>query len=178
MATNQSITDGIPTARNVDHFGYNVPNLDEAIEFFVEVLGAEEAFRWGPMADPDGDSMAAMLGVHPRTSVGGALLRLGPASNVELLEYDAPDEASEPPKTADPGASQLAFRVGDVEAATEYLREQQGVTVLDEPGEVPDDRSRRISLSSLASVPCKQHSCPIRSLLSRQSSDGCCLGRS
>ena len=114
----------------------------------------------------------------PRTSVGGALLRLGPASNVELLEYDAPDEASEPPKTADPGASQLAFRVGDVEAATEYLREQQGVTVLDEPGEVPDDRSRRISLSSLASVPCKQHSCPIRSLLSRQSSDGCCLGRS
>jgi catechol 2,3-dioxygenase-like lactoylglutathione lyase family enzyme len=51
MATNQSITDGIPTARNVDHFGYNVPNLDEAIDFFVEVLGAEEAFRWGPMAD-------------------------------------------------------------------------------------------------------------------------------
>ena len=41
MATNQSITDGIPTARNVDHFGYNIPNLDEAIDFFVEALGAE-----------------------------------------------------------------------------------------------------------------------------------------
>ena len=64
MATNQSITDGIPTARNVDHFGYNVPNLDEAIDFFVEALGAKEAFHWGPMADPDGDTMAAMLGVH------------------------------------------------------------------------------------------------------------------
>jgi len=153
MATNQSITDSIPTARNVDHFGYNVPNLDEAIEFFVEVLGAEEAFRWGPMADPDGDSMAAMLGVHPRTSVGGALLRLGPASNVELLEYDAPDEASEPPKTADPGASQLAFRVEDVEAATEYLREQQGVTVLDEPGEVPDDEPHAGMKSVFATTP-------------------------
>ena len=105
------------------------------------------------MADPDGDSMAVMLGVHPRTSVDGALLRLGPASSIELLEYDAPDEASKPPKTADPGASQLAFRVADVEAAAEYLREQPSVTVLGEPSEVPDGEPHASMKSVFATMP-------------------------
>ena len=70
-----------------------------------------------------------------------------------MLEYDAPDVASEPPKTADPGASQLAFHVADVEAATEYLREQPGVIVLGKPGEVPDDEPHAGMKSVFAITP-------------------------
>ena len=32
---------GIPTAINIDHYGYVVPNLDQAVAFFIDVLGFE-----------------------------------------------------------------------------------------------------------------------------------------
>ncbi|HZT10373.1 MAG TPA: VOC family protein, partial [Actinomycetota bacterium] len=32
----------LPGLRHVDHAAYTVPDLDEAVRFFVEVLGAEE----------------------------------------------------------------------------------------------------------------------------------------
>ncbi|MBV8886414.1 MAG: VOC family protein [Chroococcidiopsidaceae cyanobacterium CP_BM_RX_35] len=34
-------TAGIPTARNVDHVGLTVPDLNQALTFFVDVLGAD-----------------------------------------------------------------------------------------------------------------------------------------
>ncbi len=33
---------GIPGATNMDHVGLTVPNLDETVRFFVEVLGADD----------------------------------------------------------------------------------------------------------------------------------------
>jgi len=35
---------GVPTARSVDHVAFTVPDLDEAIRFFVEVIGGEHVF--------------------------------------------------------------------------------------------------------------------------------------
>lgn len=32
----------LPGLRGADHIGMTVPNLDEAVEFFVDVIGAEE----------------------------------------------------------------------------------------------------------------------------------------
>jgi len=69
--------------RSADHMGFVVPDLDEAVSFFVEVLGAEEVFRIAPISDPNGDSMTRKVGVHPRATVRGAMLRFGPATNVE-----------------------------------------------------------------------------------------------
>ena len=32
---------GIPTAISIDHYGYVVPDLDQAVAFFTDVLGFE-----------------------------------------------------------------------------------------------------------------------------------------
>ncbi len=92
----------IPSIRGVHHVAYAVPDLDEAVTFFTEVLGAEVATRFGPF---------------------------GPTLNVELHEYRAPDQRDAPPRQSDPGARHLGVWVDDLDAAAEYLRGQPGVVV-------------------------------------------------
>lgn len=138
---------GIPTARNVDHVAYTVPDLDEAVAFFVDVLGGELLYLLGPVESAGGDWMRRQLNVHPRASARIAMLRLGPVTNVELFEYAAPDQSTVMPRNSDHGASHLAFWVEDVEAAVDYLRRQPGVRLLGEPqreGEGPIEGDRWI----------------------------------
>lgn len=127
------VSRGIPTARNVDHIGYNVPNLDEAITFFVNVLGAELLYRAGPFGRPDSDFMASQYNVHARATVNIAVLRVGPVTNIELLEWQAPDQNLATPKNSDVGASHLAFFVEDMDAAIAYLRTLTGVSMPAQP---------------------------------------------
>jgi catechol 2,3-dioxygenase-like lactoylglutathione lyase family enzyme len=119
----------IPTIRGVHHFAYVVPDLDQAVEFFTGILGAELATRFGPLEDSQGDSFAEKLGIHPRTSLRSALLRFGPTLNVELHQYASPDQRDSPPRQSDPGASHLGLYVDDLQAAADYLRAQPGVIV-------------------------------------------------
>jgi catechol 2,3-dioxygenase-like lactoylglutathione lyase family enzyme len=124
---------GIPTARNVDHIAFTVPDLDEAIGFFVKVLGGELLYQFGPVQDPQGNFMARQLNVDAKARCSIAMVRLGPVSNIELFEYDAPDQRRELPRNSDWGGHHLAIYVDDLEAALEYLRAQPGVTILGEP---------------------------------------------
>lgn len=141
---------GIPTARNVDHVSLVVPDLEQAVAFFRTVLGCDVLYRAGPFFDVDGDWMAHHYGVHPRSVLTVAMLRCGPVTNVELQRWDAPSEASAAPDDGDRSglngaararqdagdptcAQHLAFFVEDLGAATDYLRAQPGVTVLNAP---------------------------------------------
>jgi len=45
---------GIPTAHNVDHYAFTVPDLNTAIVFFVDLLGAELCYRLNGVNDPGG----------------------------------------------------------------------------------------------------------------------------
>ena len=128
---------GIPTARNVDHVGVTVPDLEAAIRFFVDVLGCDLLYRSGPFADPEGDGMERGLAVDRRAVLDLALLRCGPNLNVELLRFATPEPAAPPPRNSDPGAAHLAFAVDDLEAAMAYLAGQPGVTLLAGPNTVP-----------------------------------------
>jgi catechol 2,3-dioxygenase-like lactoylglutathione lyase family enzyme len=125
----------IPTAHNVDHYAFTVPQLDRAIEFFVEVLGAEVAYRLGPIAAPETDPswMSRQLDVHPDARTTIAMLRVGPVSNVELFEYDTPSQRRGAPRNCDPGGHHLGFAVTDLDAAVRYLRTRPGVCVLSTP---------------------------------------------
>lgn len=123
----------IPTARCVDHVGYTVPDLDQAIAFFEEVIGAEVVFHAGPFSDPDGSWMTTNLDVHPRTSHRFVMLRVGADTNVELFQYNAVDQNPTPPKNSDVGGRHIAITVDDIDAAVDYLRTVDGVTVLGEP---------------------------------------------
>lgn len=129
---------GIPTATNVDHIAYTVPDLDQAVEFFVDVLGADLLYRLDSVKDDDSDWMNRQLAVHPRACAQIAMLRLGPVTNVELFQYDAPDQNQKMPRNSDHGGHHLAFYVEDIEAAVEYLRAQPGVTVLGDVQTIED----------------------------------------
>jgi catechol 2,3-dioxygenase-like lactoylglutathione lyase family enzyme len=133
---------GIPTARNVEHVAFSVPDLDEAVSFFVEVLGAELLYRVGPFSDPDGDWMSVQLDVHPRASCDVAHLRLGPTQNLELFAWRAPDQVTTAPKASDIGAAHLAFFVDDMDAAAAYLAKQPGVRLQGEIQTIDDGPSQ------------------------------------
>jgi catechol 2,3-dioxygenase-like lactoylglutathione lyase family enzyme len=136
------MTPHIPSARNVHHVGFAVPDLDEAIRFYTDVLGCEMLFRTGPFQASEGFSMADSLGVEAEASLNVAMLRCGPVTNVELLEWRLP--GAEPPDVSgrinEIGAGHLAFHVTDMEAAVAYLREQPGVRVLGAPMTVDEDQ--------------------------------------
>ena len=51
----------------VDHVGITVPDLAEAHDFLVGVLGCEYMYRLGPYRDDDGPWMREHLGVDERT---------------------------------------------------------------------------------------------------------------
>ena len=128
------MTDSHPlTAQNMHHVGITVPDLDEAVAFFVEALDCELLYRKGPFGDPDGDSMKRRLDVHPDATASLAMLRCGPTMNLELFEWDAPDQDETPPKNSDVGGTHLGLQVQDIETAVERLADRDDVTVLDEP---------------------------------------------
>ncbi|MER5866019.1 VOC family protein [Kitasatospora sp. NPDC002040] len=128
----------IPGALAVHHVAYTVPDLDQAVAFFTDVIGAELLYRVGPVHDPDGDWMTRQLGVHHRAAAYVAMLRLGPVTNLELFQYSAPDQRRELPRNSDWGGHHLAIAVTDVDAAAAYLRAQPGVEVLGRPETVAD----------------------------------------
>jgi catechol 2,3-dioxygenase-like lactoylglutathione lyase family enzyme len=129
---------GIPSLRGQDHTGITVPNLQQAIEFFVDVVGCELATTFGPFRDDSGSFMADTLNVHPRAVIEQiALLRCGMGSNLELFQYSAPDQRQDAPKNSDIGGHHIAFYVDDIQAAVAYLK-SKGVTVLAGPLAVTD----------------------------------------
>ncbi|MFJ9721199.1 VOC family protein [Streptomyces sp. NPDC101209] len=113
---------GLPTARTVDHYAFTVPDLNQAVAFFTDVLGGELCYREGPVEDPAGDWMTRKLGVHPRARAHVAVVRLGPYSNLELFEYTAPGQVTTMPGPNDVGGHYLSMRVADLDAAEERLR--------------------------------------------------------
>lgn len=123
---------GLPGLRGTDHIGFTVPDLDEAVDFFVNVLGCEGFYELGPY-ESDDDWMHEHLNVHPRTVMKKLrFLRCGHGSNFEIFEYESPDQNPEQPKNSDIGGHHLAFYVDDFDTALEYLRDN-GVRILGEP---------------------------------------------
>jgi methylmalonyl-CoA/ethylmalonyl-CoA epimerase len=105
-----------PYVTAIDHVGIAVPDLDEAIAFYRDVLGFElthvetnedQGVREAMMRVPGDDGAAVQLlaPLGPDTTIGKFLDRKGP------------------------GVQQLAVRVTDIEAAADALR-AKGLRVL------------------------------------------------
>jgi len=123
----------LPGMRGSDHLGITVPDLDEADDFLVRVLGAERFYELGPFAFDEGDWMAEHLNVHPRTVMRRLrFYRLGNGTNLEVFEYEPADGQRPVPRNSDLGGHHLAIYVDDLDAAVDYLR-AEGVRVLGEP---------------------------------------------
>ena len=128
---------GIPTARSIHHVGFTVPDLDQAVDFFTRVLGANLVYRAGaPRFAPRGASSGLPQGA-PRLA-GVALLRWGALASVELHQFEH-EVAWRPPRVSEPGGSHLAFEVADLGEALGFLRDHPDVTLLGEPRTMAED---------------------------------------
>jgi catechol 2,3-dioxygenase-like lactoylglutathione lyase family enzyme len=107
--------------RRVDHIGFTVPDLDQAHEFLVDVLGFEYLYSLGPFRHDD-DWMAAHLAVHPRAEMNNRFYRCGGETLLEVFEYAAPDQRHIQPRNSDIGGHHVALYVDDLDAAVEHLR--------------------------------------------------------
>jgi catechol 2,3-dioxygenase-like lactoylglutathione lyase family enzyme len=114
--------DGIPTMRGHDHTGLTVPDMKQATDFFVNVIGCTKEMSFGPFEDPKGNFMHDLLNVNPRAVIQQiTMLRCGYGSNIELFQYSSPDQKNLQPKNSDIGGFHIAFYVDDIKAAKEYL---------------------------------------------------------
>ncbi|MFC0541296.1 VOC family protein [Kutzneria chonburiensis] len=122
----------IPGLTGVDHIGITVPDLEQAHEFFVDVLGCEYMYRLGPYRHDD-SWMSEHLGVDDRAVMRELrFYRLGGRAIFEVFRYEATDQATRPPRNSDIGGHHIALYVEDIDAAVADLR-RRGLTVLGEP---------------------------------------------
>jgi catechol 2,3-dioxygenase-like lactoylglutathione lyase family enzyme len=122
----------IPGVTRADHFGVTVPNLAEAHEFFVDVLGCEYMYELGPFAHDD-HWMSEHLNVADDTVMRRLhFFRLGGQAIFEVFEYEATDQQRTPPRNSDVGGHHVALYVTDLDAAVAHLH-RLGLTVLGDP---------------------------------------------
>lgn len=67
------------------------------------------------------------------------MLRSGQHLNLELFEYEVPNQLTSPPRNSDVGGHHLAFYVDDIEASYEYLKSVPGVAVQTGPNGMDAD---------------------------------------
>nr|WP_179549322.1 VOC family protein [Herbiconiux flava] len=127
----------MPGLQYVDHAAYTVPDLDEAVRFFVDVLGAEELYR--SRRGPDEHFMPANFDVPADAVLELSMLRMPPNLNIELFEWATGDRRTEHPRHSDRGGHHLCFVVEDVDAAAAHLAGVPGVRMLGERKEVAGD---------------------------------------
>jgi catechol 2,3-dioxygenase-like lactoylglutathione lyase family enzyme len=117
-----ALADSIPGMRGHDHTGITVPDMQQALDFFTNVVGCEKAMSFGPFADDKGTFMQDVLGVDPKAVIEEiTMVRCGSGSNIELFKYTAPDQKDATPRNSDIGGFHIALYVDDVAAAKTYL---------------------------------------------------------
>jgi catechol 2,3-dioxygenase-like lactoylglutathione lyase family enzyme len=135
---------GLPGLRRGDHIGLVVPDLEAAIAFFERVLGGRCILRHGPYRGVPGepDMQVRQFARHPGTEVEGIAVVHVADVVLELLEFSAPDQRQEPPRTSDAGGHHVAFYVDDLDAAVEHLRASEA-RVLGSPMPLPGPEAGR-----------------------------------
>ena len=118
----------------IDHVGYVVTDLDQALAFATDVLGFELVReRAGELADADSDTLIRRLGVHERATGTFRFLSAG-NGQVEFLVWKSPDQSTEVARNSDHSGRHLAVKVLDMPAALEAIGAFPGV-VIREPNE-------------------------------------------
>jgi catechol 2,3-dioxygenase-like lactoylglutathione lyase family enzyme len=118
---------GVPRGQlglvGTDHVGITVPDINEAIEWFEDVMGASAPLTFGPFSDPTGTFMHDLLDVDPRAVIPQITsIRIGHSASIELFQYEAPDQRLTHPRNSDWAGHHIAFYVTDIGDAVEYMQ--------------------------------------------------------
>jgi lactoylglutathione lyase len=102
---------------SIAHTGITVRSLDDALGFWIDVLGFSLERRF----HLDGDFAERTTGVNSAT-IDAAVVTLG-GHSVELLEYSSPmDRTVFRPRPCDVGSVHLAFNVTNIDEAVSAAR--------------------------------------------------------
>lgn len=116
----------------VDHTGFAVLSLDEAVRFWTEALG----FKLERQSEMGGDFLLQVTGVDD-PDVKTAIVRAPDGYVVELLQYSNGRQHGEVPSSAGSiGAAHLALTVKDIHAAIGRV-EAAGWKVKGSPQSIP-----------------------------------------
>ena len=92
----------------VDHVGLTVPDMDQAVRFFDDVLGCTPVTHMGGM--PLDPAWKDRYHIRPAAELKQVvMLRAGTGANLELFEYRSPGAAKRAPFDDDPGFTHVAF---------------------------------------------------------------------
>ncbi|GAA5089583.1 hypothetical protein GCM10023210_14600 [Chryseobacterium ginsengisoli] len=119
----------------VDHVGINVPDMNQAVGFFTNVLGFSPVTTLGPIPLDDVWKKAN----HMQSATGPVTIKMikaGTGANIELFEYKDNKGSTQQPGGDDIGASHIAFYTNDIKQSVEYLK-SKGVEFLGEPFLMP-----------------------------------------
>lgn len=109
---------------HIEHAGFSVPNLDDAVRFFVDHLGAEELYR---SSREPGPFVETTFAAPQDASFQLSMLRVGRNLNLELFEWSTEAGGNDYPHAYDVGGNHLCLYVDNVDAALEYFAAIPGV---------------------------------------------------
>ncbi len=106
--------------KSVDHTGITVSSLDDALSFWVAVMGFEHLYTWD---FANSSFLGELVGV--KNAAARVAMVQGPGHLIELLEYHAPaDRQVLRPRSCDVGSVHVAFYVTNIDALVVRLRKE------------------------------------------------------
>lgn len=136
MASERKESSGALATRAVDHVSYTVPDLRQAVAFFVNVLGAQVRYE-----RRSGELDAATAGrFHVAQGSSFQIAKLDLAGTpLELFEYSLRGGSTVMAGNAVCGGGHIGLLVDDFDAAVERLRAVPDVRLLGESSVLPGD---------------------------------------
>lgn len=120
-----------PGIVGLDHVGFNVPNLENAVQFFTDVLGFHKVYEEGKL--PLNAEAKKAFNIRQSAEITHiAMLTTGNGSNIELFEYDSPQRNMKRPMNDDIGWYHIAVYTNNMEQSVAYLK-SKGVHIIGAP---------------------------------------------
>ncbi|WBV57829.1 VOC family protein [Chryseobacterium daecheongense] len=111
----------IPGVLGMDHIGFNVPDLNESVTFFTDVLGFHKVYEEGHLP-LDEDAKKAFNIRQSAEITHIAMLQTGNGSNIELFEYTSPERNMKRPMNDDIGWYHFAIYTTNMDESVAYLK--------------------------------------------------------
>jgi catechol 2,3-dioxygenase-like lactoylglutathione lyase family enzyme len=119
----------------IDHVGINVPDLQQAVDFFSDIFGFSEVTQLGPF--PLDDTWKKNNNMHLSTgAVTIKMVHAGTGASIEVFSYEDNHGNKQHPGSDDIGASHIGFYTADMNDAVAYLK-SKGIQLLGEPFTMP-----------------------------------------
>jgi catechol 2,3-dioxygenase-like lactoylglutathione lyase family enzyme len=107
------VVTSVPGLLGIDHVGITVPNVDEAVAWFENVLGCTSPLAFGPFA-----GVGDIVDVDPAAVIDHIQhVRCGNGPSVELFQYTAPGQDTSFRRNSDYGGKHIAFYVRHIDRA-------------------------------------------------------------